>query len=151
MDPLEINSSLNDLIFQHFDLNEILEISKVSKSWNKKIAESHACMRKIKFSLKLWKTFDKQRQIDERIEILKSENLRNYQNFSIDCQLNKSFSEEFWKVLKFFLRFSLVSLKIKGIKLECPEAVEIPKLEELKLVYVPINVSLIRTVCPNGI
>lgn len=138
MDPLSLNPYLNDLFFQHFNLSEILECSTVSRAWNREVGESRRCMSKIKFSLKFWKSTDKQKQTEEKIQILKNVS-RHYQHVTIDCRFDKTLSAEFWSVLK-YLEPYLMSLKIKSIKLEDPTVVVIPRLQELKLVYVPLNI-----------
>lgn len=138
MDPFNINSYLNDLILQHLKVSEILESSTVCKNWQREIGGSRVCMSKIKLSLKFWKSTNKQQQTDEKISILKNIT-RCYQHITIDCRFDKTLSVEFWDVLAHFSS-SLISLKIKSIKLENPAEVKLTKLRELKLVYVPINI-----------
>lgn len=138
MDPLSLNSYLNDLILQHLNINELLEFSTISKLWSTVIGESQQCMRRIKFSLKFWKSTEKQKQTDEKIEILKNIT-RKYQHLSIDCRFDKNLSVELWNVLK-QLETTLVTLKIKSIKLDNPTALHFLRLHELKLVYVPLKI-----------
>lgn len=138
MDPLSLNLYLNDLILQHLNFNELLEYSTISKSWNKEIGASRQCMSRIKFSLKFWKSTEKQKQTDEKIEILKNIT-RRYHHLSIDCRFDKNLSAELWNTLN-YLEKSLATLKIKSIKLENTTALHFPRLCELKLVYVPLKI-----------
>lgn len=147
MDPLKINPYLNELILQHLDVSEILNLSTLSKSWYREIGTSKTCMKKLKLSLKYWKSINKQQQQVEKIDLLKNIT-RNFQHITIDCRFDKNLSMEFWSTLE-YLANTLITLKIKSIKIENPTSIHLPKLQELKLVYVPINVRnvLMRSSC----
>lgn len=47
MDPLEIVLDCNELIFQHFTVEEVLEFSMTSKKWYNAIGKSSAAMKKL--------------------------------------------------------------------------------------------------------
>ena len=139
MDPLiKISSDIHDLLFQHFDAAEVLDFSKISPEWYEKIAIS-TCMRKVKFSLKLWKNSagTKQQQTDEKILVIHN-TTRRYQSVAIDCRFDKNLSEEIWNFLEFSA--NLRELKIKSIKLDAPKSIVLPKLKILKLTYVSSTV-----------
>lgn len=142
MDPLRgIIGDLHDLIFQHLNTNEILEYSTISKRWYEKIGNSRRCMKKIRLALKFWRSTAKEQQIEEKLKILKSIS-RRYQNISIDCRFDKRVSAEFWNLLS-VLADNIVSLKIKSINVTIDSSkplFQLNKLEELKLVYVPVNI-----------
>lgn len=148
MDPLiQITGDLHELIFQHLSAREVLSFSEVSKRWHYEVGHSNKCMRKLKLSLKFWRSTAKQQQADEKIAIM--ENItRQYQNVSIDCRFDKNLSAEFWKLLSFLAPY-LMTLKIKSIKLDAPTQIRLPKLEELKIVYVPIDVRNVLVASSN--
>lgn len=136
MDPLiKISSDIHDLLFQHFDAAEVLDFSSISPEWYEKIAIS-TCMKKVKFSLKLWKNSagTKQQQTDEKIRVIHN-TTRRYQSIAIDCRFDKNLSEEIWSFLEFSSP-NLRELKIKSIKLDAPKSLVLPKLKTLKLTYV---------------
>jgi F-box domain len=137
MNPLvRISSELHELIFQHFDYADVLSASNVSKYWYEDVGKSKISMSKIK--LKFWKSTDKN-QTERIIKILKVIT-RDYQHLSIDCRFDKTLSLEFWKLFTSHLASTLISLKIKSIRIDNPSCVEIKKLKELKLVYVPTSI-----------
>lgn len=145
MDPfLRINSDLHELFLQHLEVIEILEYSTVSKRWHREIGDSKKCMSKLKLSMKFWKSTAKHEQVQEKVRTM--ENItRRYQHISVDCRFDRSVSSSFWKLLD-YLAANLISLKVKSIKLDNPTSLSLPKLEELKLVYVPIDVRNILMV-----
>lgn len=150
MDPLRnIIGDLHDLILQHLNTNEILEYSTVSKYWYKKIGNSRQCMKKIRLALKFWRSTAKEQQIEEKLKILKSIS-RRYQNISIDCRFDKRVSAEFWNLLS-VLADHIVQLKIKSINVTIDSSkplFKLRKLEELKIVYVPVNIrNVLLTSC----
>lgn len=141
MDPLvKIPTDLHNLLLQHFDAKEVLEISKISTEYFETIAKASTCMKKIKFALKFWKNSagTKQQQTDEKIQVIHN-TIRNYQSVTIDCRFDKNLSEEFWNFLEFAAPH-VIELKIKSIKLDSPSIIAFPKLQILKLTYVPTNV-----------
>lgn len=78
MDPLEKTLDCSDLIFQHFSVDEVLELSMVSKSWYKEIGRSSAAMKKV--WLNVGDRFNEPKKVDLRA-FRASE--RNYQNFKM--------------------------------------------------------------------
>lgn len=141
MDPLErVSPDIHYLILQHLDVKDISEASTASSSWNQTIAESATCMRKIKISMKLWNSASgtKQQQTDDKIKVLQS-SVRPYRNICIVCRFDKFLSQEFWNFLKLSSE-TVTELNIKSIKLDTPSKIELPKLEILKLTYVPKDI-----------
>lgn len=153
MDPLRaIIGDIHESIFQHLNTNEILECSTVSKYWYEKIGNSRRCMKKIRLALKFWRSTAKEQQIEEKLKILKDIS-RRYQNISIDCRFDKRISDEFWNLL-FVLADHIVSLKIKSINVtidSSKQLFQLNKLEELKLVYVPVNIRNIMLSSSNPV
>lgn len=150
MDPiLKVSPDIDYLIFQHLTPREILEASMVSQLWYESIGSSNACMKKIELSLRFWKESPgtKQEQSNKKVKVIQ-DSTRKYQNISIDCRFDKSLSKEFWKFLT-SLQTSLVELKIKSIQLEFVSPISLPKLQVLKLTYVPTIVRnvLLRSCC----
>lgn len=147
MDPLvELLPELQDLITQHFDVKDFIELTTVSKLWNENLGKSNQCLKKIKFTLRYWIGLagTKQDQREAMIKVLQS-TMRTYQHVTIDCRFDKSLSLEVWKFFS-FLGSSVVELKIKSIKLDYPTEIQLTKLKILKLTYVPINVRNILLV-----
>lgn len=141
MDPLrQIPHDVHHLMFQHLDSKEIIELSTVSSEWYQAIGNNTSCMKRIRFSLKLWKNSDgtKQQQVDEKIKIMQNTS-RRYHNIAIDCRFDRNLSIEFWKFLE-FCSSAVRELKIKSIKLEQPTSIALPNLEVLRLTYVPTSI-----------
>lgn len=79
MDPLkEILPELFDLIFQHFDNDEILDLSLLSKSWYKTLGQSQNAMSKV--WLDVGDRFDEPSRDDVKAFRISD---RNYENFTI--------------------------------------------------------------------
>lgn len=79
MDPLKkIPPDLHDLIFQHFNNNEILDCSLVSRSWYKSLGESQIAMSKV--WLDVGDRFDEPSREDIKAFRISD---RNYENFTI--------------------------------------------------------------------
>lgn len=148
MNPLEkLSSDIHYLVFQHFNAKDVLEVSKISQEWNETVGQSAVCMHKIKFSLKN-SAGTKQEQTDEKVKVIQATG-RFYQNVSIDCRFDRNLSLEFWKLLK-FLELSVTELKIKSIKMELLTPLALPKLQVLKLTYVPTNIrNILLSSCDN--
>lgn len=151
MDPLEqLSADIHYLVFQHFDARDILEATKISQKWHETVGDSAVCMRKIKFSLKFWKKLagTKQEQTEEKVKVIQATE-RCYQNLSIDCRFDKSLSAEFWKKLK-ILDLSVTELKIKSMKMDFLTPLMLPKLQVLKLTYVPTSIrNILLSSCNN--
>lgn len=141
MNPLDrVSPDIHDLVLQHFNAKEVLEYSLISTKFNETIAGTSCCMKKIEFVLKFWKKSAglKQEQIEEKISVIHS-SIRKYQSVAIDCRFDKNLSLEFWKLLEVLARF-VTELKIKSIQLDSPSSISLPRLQTLKLTYVPVAV-----------
>lgn len=151
MDPLRgVSCDLHELIFQHFNTPEIIEYSTISKHWNFKIGTSRRCMQNIKLTLKYWRSTSKELQIEDKLKVMRG-TIRQYRNVSIDCRFDKRLSSEFWILLN-KLADHLVTLKIKSINVPLDiniKPFELCRLDELKLVYVPIAVRNVMLLSSN--
>lgn len=153
MDPFEkLPSEIHDHLLQHFLAGEILEaVSLVSKSWYGIVASSLTCMKKIKLHLRA----RRKTNFAERIETLQwisRKEGRNYQHLQINCLLDEGISREVFKFLA--AKGSCVErINIRSCKFEEDDVIEklsMPKLEELKMMFVPrdaMNSLLTSTSC----
>lgn len=139
MDPLEkLPEDIHDHLLQHFDVKEILEASLVSKSWYEAVAKSLKCMKKVRLHLRA----RRKTNFAERIETLQwmsRDDGRNYQHLQINCLLDEGISREVFKFLK-AKGSSVETINIRSCKFEENDVIErisMPKLEELKMMFVP--------------
>lgn len=153
MDPfIKLPEDIHDHLLQHLDVKEVLEVvSLVSKSWYQAVATSLICMKKIRLHLKA----RRKTNFSERIETLQwmsRKEGRNYQHLQINCLLDESISRE---VFKFLMAkgSSVETINIRSCKFEEEDVIEklsMPKLEELKVMFVPrdaMNSLLTSTSC----
>lgn len=97
-----------ELVFQHLNFADIMNLSQTSKTLNEEIGNSTNCMKKVHLKLIERKEIDHQRHVD----CFKNSN-RKYQNVFINCRDNSEASERFMKILKATER-SVVELSVEN-------------------------------------
>lgn len=97
-----------ELIFQHLNLSDILNLCQVSKSLHEIISNSSKCMSKIALNL----TSDDSNQVVEFLRCFRN-NKRKYQNVTVDCHSNHYLTEKYMLILKTIER-SIVTLEVKN-------------------------------------
>lgn len=144
MDPFEkLPEEIFDGILRHIDINDILfKLSLVSKKWYEIIGKSSVCMDKVKLNLRANRKTDFKERI-ELLEWMSKKEARKYVHIKSNCLLNENISLEFYKFLK--TCSSLESLNVRSIKVDQDQIdkfdeLSIPKLESLKLMFVPREV-----------
>lgn len=118
LDPLEcIDKSQLELILQHLTGREILDASKVSRNWYKKLGKSEMAMKKIQV-----KVVDGPKSWNKAIVILFSS--RSYQNMLVNSQNKRQIIATYAP--------SLVQLTIKDYDVLARD-LEMPKLKKLMI------------------
>jgi hypothetical protein len=123
MDPFRMLFDVHELIYQHFSLADIMNVSQVAKQWNRNAGNSSACMRKI--YLKFEPTTVNEPTPEAVGAILKSD--RKYRKLKFDCRYPSL------EVLEKFAG-TVEVLKLEGISYEYTMGeVKFPKLKSLKI------------------
>lgn len=129
MDPLQIFPELiNDLILQHLNHNEILQVSLVSPYWNEVISNSKVIMSKISFNI-----------VDEFLDLYNENHeeiilMKRYRNIKINLSQLLT-PNEYITLLESFMDF-VVNLNLNQLEV-CNDAIEsnlnFPKLQKLRI------------------
>lgn len=144
MDPFEkLPEEIFDQILRHFEVVEILGcLSLVSKKWYETIGKSVVCMQKIKLNLRSRRKNDFAQRIDT-LEWMSRKNSRKYMTMQVNCLLDENISHGFYNFLK--TCSALEYLNVRSIKIDQEKSEELtelslPKLEYLKLMFIPRDI-----------
>jgi hypothetical protein len=135
---------LHDLVIQHFKVEDIKQLTKVSKRWNQIIGGSSAAMKRIRLRLRGWEFLSRNRQELARtklIALLKSD--RSYQN--MDLYLPNETNKKRMVMLLPKFSSSLVELDLSGddiqMKKYLPAILSFPKLEALCASWISVCIA----------
>lgn len=144
MDPFEkLPEEIYDQILKNFDTYDLLYVlSFVSTKWYEIIGKSLISMENVKLNLKSRRRTD----FSERVETLRwmsRKSSRKYLNIQANCLLDESVSKEFWDFLNAESSCAhLIDLNCRSMKInfEVKEELKLPKLECLKVMFVPRDI-----------
>lgn len=127
---LRIVNKFHLLIFQHFEVNDILKISEVEKNLNEKIGTCAHCMTQILLHINI-ETYTKNRDLNC---LLHNTPKRIYRNVKISCSHDEDLSFINSKIIENYSA-SIINLEVYGMKLkdDVELDVEVPKLLLLKM------------------
>jgi hypothetical protein len=124
-----VHFDIRDLVIQHFKVEDIKELTTVSKGWNQIIGGSSAAMKRI--MLNVWDSSSEQPSRPEVTALLKSN--RKYQNLDLHLKFAANIKRKLMLLPKF--SSSLVELDLrddnKQLQKYLPEKLSFPKLKAL--------------------
>jgi hypothetical protein len=124
-----------NLVFQHFDMEELLSISTVGKKWNEILGDSECFIKKTVLKLN---PLEFRRNSDKVCQLSQ----RNYENFDASCQENNGFSIAGLELVHVFSS-CLVNLTLTDLHLDRISSLKdrfiFPQLKNLKLSNVDVN------------